>query len=335
MSAPSPFLDLPKLELHCHLDACVRVATAAEIGAELGLALPARLEDALVAPEVCADLADFLRRLDLALEVMQRAGDLTRVARELVEDFARERVIYAEVRFAPQLHTRRGLGMQQVLEAVHAGLQEGGRAHGVTTGLILCCLRHRPAQEGLEVARLAAANTGIVCALDLAGDEAGFPAAAPHAPAFRLAREAGLRLTAHAGENAGAASVREVLELLGAERIGHGVRIEEDPPLVEEIARRRVTLDMCPRSNVQTRAVASLDSHPADRLLKRGLRVTISTDGRTTSATTLTGEFERLRARFGWGLAEFAACQRNAAEAAFVPPQAREALLARLKASLA
>jgi adenosine deaminase len=243
-------------------------------------------------------------------------------------------VIYAEVRFAPQLHTRRGLGMQQVLEAVHAGLQEGGRAHGVTTGLILCCLRHRPVAESLEVARLAAANRDIVCALDLAGDEAGFPLAAPHAPAFRLAREAGLHLTAHAGENAGAGSVREVLELLGAERIGHGVRIEEDPALVDEVALRRVALDMCPRSNVQTRAVGSLASHPADRLLKRGLRVTISTDGRTTSATTLTEEFERLRGQFGWGLAEFAACQRNAAEAAFVPPQAREALLARLTPSL-
>jgi adenosine deaminase len=264
---------------------------------------------------------------------MQRAQDLTRIARELVEDFARERVIYAEVRFAPQLHTRRGLAMQQVLEAVHAGLQEGWRAHGVATGLILCCLRHRPVAEGLEVAQLAAANTEIVCALDLAGDEARFPAAAPHAPAFRLAGEAGLHLTAHAGENAGAGSMREVLELLGAERIGHGVRIEEDPELVDEVARRRVALEMCPRSNVQTRAVASFASHPADRMLKRGLRVTISTDGRTTSATTLTDEFERLRDRFGWGLAEFVACQRHAAEAAFVPAEARQDLLARLAPS--
>ena len=127
MSAPSPFQDLPKLELHCHLDACVRVSTARSIGGQLGLTLPARLEDALVAPPVCANLADYIRRLDLALDVMQRAQDLTRIARELVEDLARDRVIYAEVRFAPQLHTRRGLGMQAVLEAVHAGLQEGGR----------------------------------------------------------------------------------------------------------------------------------------------------------------------------------------------------------------
>jgi adenosine deaminase len=124
--------------------------------------------------------------------------------------------------------------------------------------------------------------------------------------------------------------MREALELLGAERIGHGVRIEEDPGLVEEARARRVALDMCPRSNVQTRAVASLASHPADRLLRRGLRVTISTDGRTTSGTTLTDEFERLRSQFGWGLAEFAACQRNAAEAAFAPARVRDALLARL-----
>lgn len=329
MPDPSPFRDLPKLELHCHLDACVRVATVGELGRELGLALPARLEQALVAPEVCESLSDYISRLDLALAVMQRAQDLTRIARELVEDFARDGVVYAEVRFAPQLHTRRGLSMQRVVEAVHEGLQQAGRAQGVTTGLILCCLRHRPPAEGLEVARLAAANPGLVCALDIAGDEGGYPAAAPHAPAFRLARDAGLRLTAHAGENAGAASVREALELLGAERIGHGVRIEEDPALVDQVAERRVALDMCPRSNVQTRAVASFSAHPADRLLKRGLRVTISTDGRTTSATTLTDEFERLRTQFRWGVPEFAACQRHAAEAAFAPAPVREALLAR------
>lgn len=328
MAHDSPFRNLPKLELHCHLDACVRVATVDEIGRELGLALPAPLEEALVAPEVCENLFDYISRLDLALEVMQRAQDLTRIARELVQDLARDGVIYAEVRFAPQLHTRRGLTMQRVLEAVHAGLQEGGRVHGVTTGLILCCLRHRPAQEGLEVARLATANTDLVCALDLAGDEGGHPAVAPHVPAFRLAREAGLRLTAHAGENAGAASMRAALDLLGAERIGHGVRIEEDPALVDHAAERGVALDMCPRSNVQTRAVTSLATHPADRLLKRGLRVTVSTDGRTTSATTLTDEFDRLRAQFDWGVAEFAACQRNAAEAAFAPAGVRQTLLA-------
>ncbi len=293
-------LRLPKIELHLHLDACVRIETAREIGRDTGLALPEPLRDALVAPEVCENLFDYLRRLDLALEVMQRAADLERIARELVEELAADGVVHAEVRFAPQLHTRRGLTMQEVLDAVHRGLRAGSRAHGVTTGLILCCLRHRPADEGLLVARLAAANLDRVCALDLAGDEGNFPEAAPHILAFRAAREAGLRLTVHAGENAGAQSMREALDLLGAERIGHGVRIEEDPALVDRVAAESIALDMCPRSNVQTCAVASMVRHPIDRLLRRGLRVTVSTDGRTTSDTSVTAELERLRDQFGW-----------------------------------
>jgi adenosine deaminase len=327
------FRELPKIELHLHLDACVRVETAGAIGREIGLPLPPDLRDALVAPEVCDNLFDYLRRLDLALDVMQRVPDLERIARELVEDLARDGVIHAEVRFAPQLHTGRGLTMQEVLDAVHRGLAAGGQAHGVTTGLILCCLRHRPAEEGLGVARLAADNRDKVCALDLAGDEGGHPDATPHIASFRVAREAGLRLTAHAGENAGASSMRQVLDLLGAERIGHGVRIEEDPGLVDRVAVERIALDMCPRSNVQTRAVASLAAHPIDRLLRRGLRVTVSTDGRTTSDTSVTGELERLAGQFGWGVAELLACQRHAAEAVFAPPDVRAALLARVDAA--
>lgn len=330
VAEPIPFRKLPKIELHCHLDACVRIETARDIGRELGLPLPERLEDALLAPEVCGDLLDYIRRIDLALEVMQRAPDLTRVAGELVEDLAQDGVIYAEVRFAPQLHMRRGLTLQAVVDAVDTGLAFAADRHGIVVGLILCALRQQPAEVAEQVARLAVANRGRVCALDLAADEANFPHAAPYVAAFRIAREAGLHVTAHAGENAGAWSMREALDLLGAERIGHGVRIEEDAELVERVRAEGVALDMCPRSNVQTRAVASLAAHPIDRLLRRGLRVTVSTDGRTTSDTTLTAEFERLRGAFGWGPDEFAACQRNAAHAAFAPEATRQALLARL-----
>jgi adenosine deaminase len=331
MGAALDFSKLPKIELHCHLDACVRLETAADIARETGVAVAGSLSDALVAPDSCRDLADYLSRLDLALQLMQRPQDLTRIARELVEDMARDNVIYGEVRFAPQLHTRRGLTLPQVLMAVHAGLRDGAEAHGVETGLIVCALRQQPAGEARQVAELAAAHSAEVCALDLAGDEAGYPRAAPYVAAFDIAARAGLRRTAHAGENAGAASVREALELLGAERIGHGVRIEEDADLTERVKDRQVALDMCPRSNVQTRAVPSLDQHPIDRLLGRGLRVTVSTDGRTTSDTTVTAEFERLEAQFGWGEAQFLACQRNAALAAFASEPAKERLVSAVR----
>ncbi len=323
------FDHLPKIELHCHLDAAVRVATVAEIGREVGLALPAPLEPALVAPPVCADLLDYISRIDLAIQVMQRPEHLHRVSLELVEDLAADSVVYAEVRFAPQLHCREGLTLAEVIDAVHAALVEGGRRHGVDTGLIVCCLRPQSAAESLAVARAAADRRDKVCGIDLAADESR--PALPHRPAFELAREAGLRLTAHAGEAAGAASMREALDELKVERIGHGVRIVEDPALVEEVRAREVSLDMCPRSNVQTRAVASLLAHPADRLLKRGLRVTISTDGRTPSATTLNREFSLMEEAFGWGPAEFAACQENAARACFAPEPLKQRLVGRMR----
>ena len=322
----------PKVELHDHLDAGLRIGTVAAIGRELGMALPDPLESALVAPDVCADLADLLSRIHLAVDVMQRPQDLARVAEEHVADLAADGVVYGEIRFAPQLHTRRGLGLQEIVDTVAAGLRRAGERHAVETGLILCCLRHESPAESRRVAELAVANRHQVVALDLAGDEAAFPSAGPHREAFAIAREGGLHRTVHAGENGGAACVAEALDILGAERIGHGARVVEDPALVDRVTADAVALEMCPRSNVQTRAVASLAAHPIDRLLRRGTRVTVSTDGRTTCGTTVTGEFERLARQFGWGRAEFLTCQRNAADAAFLDDGRRQRLLRRLDA---
>src|SRR6201996_9206568 len=297
------FKSLPKIELHCHLDASIRVATVADLGCKIGLDLPNPLEPALIAPEVCIDLADYLVRIDLALEVMQHRDHLVRIAREIVKDLAADGTIYGEIRFAPQLHLRNGLNMQEVLEAVHEGLKQGEQQTGITTGLIVCCLRHESSERSLEIAKLAANNRDKVCALDLAGDEARF-IGAPHAEAFALAKREGLRRTVHAGEAAGAESIGEAIDLLGAERIGHGVRITESSELQERARASRLPLEMCPLSNVQTRAANSLTEHPVDRLFRKGLRVTVNTDCRTVSFTTLTKEFERLQNAFQWGAEE-------------------------------
>lgn len=329
MRAGLDLTSLPKIELHCHLDASVRMATVAELGQELNLEVPRALRECLVAPEVCNDLADYLQRIDLALEVMQRPDHLQRIAREFIEDAAAEGVIYAEVRFAPQLHLRAGLSLQQALDAVSRGLTRGAEVSGIRFGLILCCLRHQSQKTSNQVATLAADNTDKVCAVDLAGDEARYDGNA-HLSAFQLAREAGLRRTVHAGEAANANSVWQALRTLDAERIGHGTRVTEQPVLVEELKARGVALEMCPRSNVQTRAVPCLASHPIDSLLKRGVKVTVSTDGRTVSDTTVTAEFQQLMAQFGWGLNEFWQCQVHAAEAAFAPAAVREQLLSAL-----
>src|ERR1700722_16240956 len=331
---PIDFNHLPKIELHCHLDASVRVSTVAELGRKIGLSLPTPLEPALVAPECCVDLADYLVRIDLALEVMQHRDHLVRIAREIVEDLAADGAIYGEIRFAPQLHLRNGLDMQEVLNAVHEGLQQGEQQTGMKTGLIVCCLRHESGERSLEIATLAVNNRDKVCALDLAGDEARF-IGAPHADAFALAKREGLRRTVHAGEAAGADSIREAIDLLGAERIGHGVRIIESADLEERAKTIRLPLEMCPLSNVQTRATNSLAEHPIDRLFRKGLRVTVNTDCRTVSLTTLTKEFERLENTFHWGLPEFHKCQRNSAEAAFVTDEVRADLIRRLTAAKA
>jgi adenosine deaminase len=324
------FEGLPKIELHCHLDASVRVQTVAELAQKLGLGIPQPLPAALIAPETCLDLADYIRRIDFALEVMQEYDAISRIAREFVEELAADGVIYGEVRFAPQLHRRRGLSLQDVLNAVHEGLVEGGKQFGVHTGLIVCCLRHEPPALSLEIAKLAIANRDKVCALDLAGDEARF-AGAPHGEAFRLAREANLPRTVHAGEASGPESVAEALDVLFAERIGHGVRIESNSQIVTRIRGDAVPLEICPSSNVLTRAVTSIEAHPIDRLMQKGVRVTVSTDGRTVSDTHVTKEFERLAHCWGWGLAEFWTCQKNAAEAAFASPQVRRELLATIE----
>jgi adenosine deaminase len=323
------FKSLPKIELHCHLDASVRVTTVADLGRKIGLDLPTRLEPALIAPEVCIDLADYLVRIDLALEVMQHREHLVRISREIVEDLAADGAIYGEIRFAPQLHLRNGLTMQEVLNAVHEGLKQGEQQTGMKSGLIVCCLRHEPSERSLEIAKLAVNNRDKVCALDLAGDEARY-VGAPHSAAFDLAKREGLRRTVHAGEAAGAESIREALDVLSAERIGHGVRIIESNELQERAKATRLPLEMCPLSNIQTRAANSLPEHPIDHLLRKGLHVTVNTDCRTVSHTTVTNEFERLESTFGWGLAEFHQCQINSVEAAFVTDKIRADLLRRL-----
>lgn len=318
---------LPKIELHVHLDTSVRPQTVGELAAQQGIPVPEDLDSALIAPPICTSLKDYLTRVDLALEVLQTPAALERVAYELVGDMAAENVVYAEIRYAPQLCIRGGLSMQQVIDAVAAGLQAAHTDFGVCTGQIICCLRHDPSALSHEVAQYAIANwaPGKVVGLDLAADEAVY-GGIPHRTAFRLARGVGMPCTVHAGEAANAESVREAIEVLGAQRIGHGVRLQQDPSLYAPVRTRHIALEMCPTSNVQTRAVKSLAQHPIDRYLKHDLPVTVNTDGRTTSNTSLTREYTSLVRQFGWGLPELQRVVLTAAACAFVSAEKREDL---------
>jgi adenosine deaminase len=324
---------LPKIDLHLHLDGSLRAETVLDLARLQGLSLPAwtagELRRLLEVWGRAHDLAEYLTKFDLPVRLLQHADALSRVAAELVEDVSHENVRYAEVRFAPWLHTRRGLRLSQAIAAVLDGLYQGEKRCGVRSRLIVCCMRHHSPQDNLALAEVAIRfKDAGVGGLDLAGDEALSTRSTLPVEAFRLAREQGLHRTVHAGEGAGPESIRMALDLLGAERLGHGVRLCEDPALMDEVRRRGITLEMCPTSNVQTSVVGSMDEHPIDAYLRAGIRVTVNTDNRRVSRTTLTEEYGLLVEHFGWGLPQILATTRNSLTAAFVPDALRTELTA-------
>ena len=241
----------------------------------------------MVAPDDCPSQAEYIKYFDDAIAVMQTAPALERTANELCVDSAAENIDYLEVRWAPRLHLRHRLSVEEVIEAVLRGLGAGP----LRAVAIVCAMRQHTPEENVDLAKVAGrfAGRGVV-GFDLAGDEARYPAA-PHRAAFEAAKAAGLHLTCHAGEAGEPSSVEEALDL-GVERIAHGVIGARDPRIVERIRREGVVLDTCPTANWKCKAVPALSEHPLPRLVRQGVRCTISTDSRTVADTTLTREFE-------------------------------------------
>lgn len=309
------------IELHCHLDGCVRPATIEELAREQGIHLdrPA-IELATVAPD-CRSLVEYISAIDVALLVLQTPEALHRAAYELTEQWRDDQVLHGEARFAPELHTRRGLGIREIVDAVAAGLRDGSAATGVDSSLILSCMRPSSGETSMRIVEAAATHDGVI-GVDIAGPEDGVPLE-PHVDAFRAAHEAGLRVTIHAGEADTAAEVWFAIDELGAERIGHGVRSIDDPALVARLAADGITLEQCPTSNVQTTAVSRIDEHPIERFRQAGVPISLSTDGRTTSSVTIEQEYQLLQRTFGWDADTWNATQRSALRAAFIDPEHR------------
>jgi adenosine deaminase len=329
---------LPKAELHLHLDGSLRPATMLELAGGLGTPVPHDTPEAVAAWMRVDDahrLEDYLARFASTITLMQTAPAIERIACELVHDLAADGAWYAEIRFAPSLLTRGGLTMDEVVSAAWRGLVRGERETGTVARLIICALRHHDVAEAIAHAELAVASRaqGVV-AFDLAAAEAGNPASR-FVEAFRVAQRGDLAVTCHAGEGAGAESIREALHECHADRIGHGTRLFEDPSLERYVADRRIPLEVCPTSNVQTRVAASLAAHPIGRYHAEGIRVTISTDNRLMSAVTLTDEYAGLAAAHGWSLATVGEISRTAFEVAFLPWSERRTLLARAEAAIA
>lgn len=283
----------PLVELHLHLDGSLRLNTMLDIAHRERLTLPASDETGLYKILRCGtvreSLADYLDAFPVTTSVMQSRYALARIARELIEDCAKEGLRYVEVRFMPFLHTDRGLRGSEVMEAVLQGLREGETRTGLQWGLLVCSMRHMPVRVTAEMMTLAIRyrNDGVV-GVDMAGDDT--ISALEHAPHYLRAKEAGLGVTIHAAEAGPPVRAIEALEFFGADRLGHAIRIGEDRSVLERIIREGVPLEVCPTSNVQIRQVACYATHPAREYLRLGARVSIHTDNRMLADTTMEKE---------------------------------------------
>lgn len=343
---------LPKVLLHDHLDGGLRPATILELADEIGLVLPASDADALadwfVDSADSGSLTKYLETFAITVAVMQSAEHLHRVAREAVLDLAEDGVAYAELRWAPELHLEGGLSLDEAVAAVAAGLAEGVEIAGyggreIRVQQLLCGMRQ--SARSAEIAELAvrhrAEGAGGVCGYDLAGPEHGFPPSG-HRPAFDACARAFLPATCHAGEEGALDSIVSALVDARALRLGHGLRLiddvrldEEDEegalaadlgPVAEWVRDRRIALEMCPSSNLQTGGVIDLAAHPIDVFHQLGFAVTVNTDNRLMSATSASRELLRLAETFDYDLDDFEVFQLNAVAAAFLPLDDRDEL---------
>lgn len=330
---------LPKTDLHVHLDGSLRLQTILELAQKDNIPLPAYEPEALARAmhvgENTGSLVEYLKAFDVTLRVLQTEQSLYRAAYELAVDAAAENVRYMEVRYAPMLHTRRGLPLTKVVEAVLSGLRAAQTDEGIISNVIICGIRNISPESSLEMAQLAVAykNRGVV-GFDLAGAEYDHPAK-HHREAFQLIRNNNINCTIHAGEAYGPESIKQAIHVCGAHRIGHGCRLREDGDLLHYVNDHRISLECCPSSNVQTGAVKDLQSHPLKLYYDLGLRVTVNTDNRLITDTTVSKELWLAHKHMNFSLADLKQVVLNGFKSAFLPFHERRAMLRAVSAELA
>ncbi len=332
----------PKVELHEHLDGSLRPGTVLELAASEGIKLPAgdceTLRRWFSQGSEEKSLSLYLKAFDITTALMQDMDSLRRIAREEVEDLAADGVVYAEIRFAPVLHTRKGLTMDEVVTAVLDGLREGKQETGMEFGLILSAMRDQSPEISLKTAELAVAyaERGAV-GFDLAGDEAGHPAR-KHIAAFEFIRAQNFNITIHAGEAFGLESIWQAIQICGAQRIGHGTRLTDDMiiedgkirkmgSLAHFVLDKRIPLEMCLTSNIGTGAAKSYEEHPFPVFYRSNFRVFLATDNRLMSNTSLTKEMMTASEKYGLGIRDLEKITLNAMKSAFIHHEKRLALI--------
>ncbi len=328
---------LPKAELHVHLDGSLRPATLIELARDQKVKLPTtdpvELAHRMHVTDA-HDLLEYLERFKITLSVMQRPDALERIAYELVEDGVKDGVRYMEIRYSPILHTHKGMPLTETVEAPLRGLRKAEKAFGVRTNLIICGIRNMSPDTSLELAALTVAYKGRgVVAFDLAGAEYNFPAK-KHKEAFYKVIDAHVGATIHAGEAYGAESIAQALHYCRADRIGHGTKLYENPELEAYITDRRIPLEICLTSNVQTKAVPSYEEHPVRRYFDQGIVVSLNTDNRLMSNTTLTEEYWLAHKRLGFTRREIDQMILYGFSSAFLPWKDKQALVAHVKKEL-
>ena len=322
---------LPKVELHCHLDGSLRISTILDLAKQDKVILPTsnsdKLSKLLVIGKTRGSLEDYIKRFDITLSVMQTPVALRRTAYELIEDVAKENVRYIEIRYSPILHTEKGMSLGESVEAVREGLQRGRKDFGVESGIIVCGIRNISAAASLKLADLTVRykNKGVV-GFDLAGAEENFPAK-DHQEAFYMILNNNINATIHAGEAFGPSSIHQAIHHCGAHRIGHGTRLKENKDLMNYVNDHRITLEVCLTSNWQTRSIRSLKYHPLKYYYDQGIRVTLNTDNRLMSGTTLTKEFLLAHKLFGFKLHDFREMIIMAMKSAFLPYGERKQMI--------
>ncbi|BEP29786.1 adenosine deaminase [Helicovermis profundi] len=313
--------NLPKIELHCHIDGSIRPSTIFELLQKENIKVAANTLNEfnryVRAPKKCSSLIEYLDRFEYPNLVMQSKENLERITFEVMEDAAKENVKYIELRFAPLLHLKKGLTFDEVIESVLLGIKKAQAKYEIFGNLILCLMRHESIENSLSVVEQGRKfiERGVV-AIDLAGNEHDFPPEI-HKEAFDRAKEYGYHITVHAGETGKYENITKSIELLHAERIGHGVNAKDDLNTLNSVIDNSIALEMCPTSNIQTKAVDTYENHPSKMFLDKKVLVTLSTDNRTVSNVTLTDEFNTLSKYSNYSKADFKQVFINSNNASF------------------
>ncbi len=318
---------LPKVELHVHLDCSLSYDVVKQLIPAISRS---EYEEKFIAPENCGSLVEYIKCASASIDIMQTKEQLELVTLDFIEQLKTDNVIYCEVRFAPLQHLKQGLTAEEVVEAVSKTISKATKGTGMEVRLILCSLRHFSEVQSMQTIELVKAFSGTnVVGFDLAADEAGYPID-EHVSAFEFAQEHGIPCTCHAGEACGPKNVWEAIDELHVQRIGHGVRSYEDSSLMNYLKEKNIHLEICPTSNIKTGIYSELAKHNIDNIYKKGVSLSVNTDGRSLSNVSLIDEYASLNSYFNWELKDYLAVNLFAIEAAFVDEETKNELRTKL-----